>query len=267
MMDVEPLREVAGKIAIVTGAARGLGKGTAEGLADAGVHVVVSDILPDVEETFAAIREKHPDNNGYAQITDVSDENQVKELVEEAVNTLGCLDIMVNNAAIHLHEGLVADMEKETIDKIFAVNFYGEFFGCKYAARQMMKQKSGSIINLGSYGGKFGFPGYSAYCASKGAVHTFTTALARELAPHHINVNAICPGLAATEMHWSFMNAEADDRGMTLKQLKEEELGTIPLGRYGEGRDSAGAILWLASESGSYVTGQNLNINGGLYFA
>ena len=266
-MQIEPLRAVAGKTAIVTGAGRGLGRGTAEALADAGVHVVVSDILPQVNETFAQIKAKHPDNQGYAEIADVSNEDQVRQLVEGAVARLGRLDIMVNNAGMHLHEGLVADMPKETVDKIFAVNFYGEFYGCKYAARQMMKQKSGSIINLGSYGGKVGFPGYAAYCASKGAVHTLTIALARELAPYNVNVNALCPGLAATDMHWSFMNAEAESRSMTFDQLKQEELKTIPLGRYGEGRDSAGAILWLASESGSYVTGQLLNINGGLYFA
>lgn len=266
-MQVEPLRAVAGKIAIVTGAGRGLGQGTAEALADAGVHVVVSDILPQVNETLANIKAKHPDNKGYAEIADVSDENQVRQLVEGVVAKLGRLDIMVNNAGMHMHEGLVADMPKETLDKIFGVNFYGEFFGCKYAARQMMKQKSGSIINLGSFGGKLGFPGYAAYCASKGAVHTLTIALAREMAPYHVNVNALCPGLAGTEMHWSFMKAEAASRGMTFDELRQEELRTIPLGRYGEGRDSAGAVLWLASESGAYVTGQLLNINGGLYFA
>lgn len=266
-MQVEPLRAVAGKIAIVTGAGRGLGQGTAEALADAGIHVVVSDISPQVNETLAHIQEKHPDNQGYAQITDVSDEEQVKQLVEGAVAKFGRLDIMVNNAGMHLHEGPVVDMPKETLDKIFGVNFYGEFFGCKYAARQMMKQKSGSIINLGSFGGKVGFPEYAAYCSSKGAVHTLTISLARELAPYHINVNALCPGLAGTEMHWSFMHAEAASRSMTFDELKKEELTTIPLGRYGEGCDSAGAIMWLASESGSYVTGQLLNINGGLYFA
>jgi NAD(P)-dependent dehydrogenase (short-subunit alcohol dehydrogenase family) len=94
-----------------------------------------------------------------------------------------------------------------------------------------------------------------------------TTALARELAPYKINVNAICPGLAASEMHWSFMRAEAAARKITFEELRDEEFRTIPLGRYAEGRDSAGVILWLASESGSYITGQLINVNGGLYFA
>ena len=93
-----------------------------------------------------------------------------------------------------------------------------------------------------------------------------TQALALEMAPYHVNVNALCPGLAATEMHWGFMREEAQERGMTFDELKEEELDTIPLHRYGYGKDYAGAIMWLASESGSYVTGQLININGGIDF-
>lgn len=267
MADTQPFSEVAGKVAVVTGAARGLGQGTAETLAAHGVHVVAADILPAVHETIDKIRTAHPDNRGYAQDTDVSDEGAVRDLVEGAVKELGRLDIMVNNAGMHLSEGPVADMDAEIIDRIFAVNFKGIFFGCKHAARQMRQQKSGTIVNLGSYGGKLGFPEYAAYCSSKGAVHTLTISLAREMAPYHVTVNALCPGLAATEMHWSFMRAEAASRDMTFDELKTEELESIPLGRYAEGRDMAGTIMWLASGAGSYVTGQLLNLNGGLYFA
>ena len=263
----QPFSEVAGKIAVITGAARGLGQGTAETLAEHGVHVVISDISPDVHQTFEAIKKNHGDNEGYSQEVDVSDEDAVRQLVEGAVKKFGRLDIMVNNAGMHLQEGMVADMDVEIIDRIFSVNFKGIFFGCKYAARQMKKQKSGNIINLGSYGGKLGFPGYAAYCSSKGAVHTFTISLARELAPDHVTVNALCPGLAATEMLWSFMRAEAENRGMTFDELKDEELQTIPLGRYAEGKDMAGTIMWLSSGAGSYLTGQLINLNGGLYFA
>lgn len=267
MTNRQPFDDVAGKVAVITGAARGLGQGTAETLAEHGVHVVLADISPDLEKTFQNIKQSHPENEGYAQRVDVSDESAVRGLVEGAVRKFGRLDIMVNNAGMHLQEGMVADMEVETIDRIFAVNFKGIFFGCKYAAQQMRKQNAGAIVNLGSFGGKLGFPGYAAYCASKGAVHTFTISLAREMAPYHVTVNALCPGMAATEMHWSFMRAESATRGMTFDALEEEELRTIPLGRYALGRDMAGAIVWLASEGGSYVTGQLLNINGGLYFA
>jgi NAD(P)-dependent dehydrogenase (short-subunit alcohol dehydrogenase family) len=267
MANRQPFDEAAGKVAIITGAARGLGQGTAETLAEYGVHVVLADISPDVEKTFQAIAQAHPGNEGYAQRVDVSDEGAVRGLVEGAVRKFGRLDIMVNNAGMHLHEGMVADMAVETIDRIFAVNFKGIFFGCKYASQQMRRQKAGTIVNVGSYGGKVGFPTYAAYCASKGAVHTFTISLAREMAPYHVTVNALCPGMAATEMHWSFMRAESAARDMTFEALEEEELRTIPLGRYAIGRDMAGAILWLASEGGSYITGQLLNINGGLYFA
>ena len=128
----------------------------------------------------------------------------------------------------------------------------------------MIKQKSGSIVNIGSYFGKVGHAGSGPYGASKGAGHTMTQSLALELAPHQINVNALCPGLAASEMHWGFMEIEANQRGITFEELKKEELDSIPLGRYGEGRDMAGAIMWLATPSGSYVTGQLMNINGGL---
>ena len=201
----QPFGEVAGKVAVVTGAARGLGQGTAETLAAHGVHVVAADILPAVHETMDGIRAAHPGNRGYAQETDVSDEGAVRDLVEGTVKELGRLDIMVNNAGMHLSEGPVADMDVDVIDRIFAVNFKGIFFGCKHAARQMREQKGGTIVNLGSYGGKLGFPEYAAYCSSKGAVHTLTISLAREMAPYRVTVNALCPGLAATEMHWSFM--------------------------------------------------------------
>ena len=187
MADRQPFSEVAGKVAVVTGAARGLGQGTAETLAAHGVHVVAADILPAVHETIDGIRAAHPDNRGYAQETDVSDEGAVRDLVEGAVKELGRLDIMVNNAGMHLSEGPVADMDVDVIDRIFAVNFKGIFFGCKHAARQMREQKGGTIVNLGSYGGKLGFPEYAAYCSSKGAVHTLTISLAREMArlPRH----------------------------------------------------------------------------------
>ncbi len=259
-------RNVAGKVAIITGAARGLGKGTAETLASEGVHVVMGDKLPEVKDSFAEVKEANPDNRGYAVVLDVSDEAAVREMVEQAVGKLGKLDIMVNNAGMHLETGNVWETDIEKLDRVMAVNFKGILLGCKYAARKMIKQRSGTIVNIGSFFGKVGHAGSAAYGASKGAVHTMTQSLALELAPYGVTANALCPGLAATDMHWGFVQADADARGITFEEMKKVELEEIPLGRYGYGHDMAGAIMWLASPSGSYVTGQLININGGLDF-
>ena len=258
---------VEGKVAIITGAARGLGKGTAKTLAENGVNVIMTDILPLVEESCKEVLDANPKVKGYSVQLDVSDEAAIKELVEGVIKKFDKLDIMVNNAGMHLDTGNVWDTDTEKLDRIMAVNFKGIFYGCKYAAQQMIKQKSGTIVNLGSFFGKVGHAGSASYGASKGAVHTMTQSLSLELAPYNVNVNALCPGLAASEMHWGFMELEAKERGITFKYLKEEELNTIPLHRYGQGSDMAGAIMWLASESGSYVTGQLININGGLDFS
>lgn len=260
-------RDVSGKVAIVTGAARGMGRGVAETLAADGVHVVIADLLPTVGETWEEIKKDFPDNQGYAVQLDVSDENAVKEMVEGVVAKFGKLDIIYNNAGMHAGAYPVSDTNMADVDKVLAVNFKGIFHGCKYAAQQMKKQGFGTIVNTGSFFGKVGHAGSATYGASKGAVHTMTQALALEMAPYGVTVNALCPGLAATEMHWGFMREEAEERGITFDELKEEELKAVPLGRYGYGKDYAGAIMWLASESGKYVTGQLININGGLDFS
>ena len=260
------LRDVEGKVAIVTGAARGLGKGAAKTLASEGVHVVMADMRPLVEESFQEVKKASPDNRGYAVVVDVSDQAAVKAMVEETVKRLGKLDIMFSNAGIHAEPSNVWETDEATLDKLLAVNFKGIFFGCKYAAKQMIKQKSGCIVNTGSFFGKVGHAASAAYGASKAAVHTLTQSLALELAPYNVTVNALCPGLAATDMHWGFVAADAKARGITVEEMKQIELEEIPLGRYGYGHDMAGAIMWLASESGAYVTGQLININGGLDF-
>jgi len=259
-------RGVSGKIALVTGAARGLGRGIAETLAEEGIHIVIQDFRQDVIDTFKEIKKKNSDNKGYALAYDVSDEEAVKKAMDEVIRKFGRIDILVNNAGMHMDTGNLWETETKKLDRILSVNFKGQFFHCKYAAPHMIKQKSGNITNIGSFFGKVGHAGSVSYGASKGAVHTMTQALSLELAPYNINVNALCPGLAATEMHWGFMELESKERGITFDELKEEELSTIPLSRYGYGKDYAGTIMWLASESGSYCTGQLININGGLDF-
>lgn len=259
-------RDVKGKVAIVTGAARGIGFGAAEAFAGEGVHVVMSDVLPLVEESCEKLKKQYPDVQVYSQMVDVSDETAVKGLVDFTVEKFGKLDIMFSNAGIHITPKNLWENDMADVDKILAVNFKGMFHCCKYAAQQMVKQKSGTIVNTGSFFGKVGHAGSAAYGASKAAVHTMTQALAMELAPYKVNVNALCPGLAASEMHWAFVEEDAKKRGISFEEMKQIELDEIPLGRYGYGSDMAGAIMWLASKSGEYVTGQLINVNGGLDF-
>ncbi len=259
-------RDVSGKVAFVTGAARGLGRGIAETFAEEDIKIIIQDISPDIKNTFDEIKKKNPDTEGYAVVYDVSNEEDVKKAIEDTIIKFGRIDILVNNAGMHMETGNLWETETEKLDRIYAVNFKGQFYHCKYVVPQMIKQKGGNITNIGSFFGKVGHAGSVAYGASKGAVHTMTQALSLEVASFNVNVNALCPGLAATEMHWGFMNLESKQRGITFEELKEEELNTIPLHRYGYGKDYAGTIMWLASESGSYCTGQLININGGLDF-
>jgi NAD(P)-dependent dehydrogenase (short-subunit alcohol dehydrogenase family) len=259
-------RSVEGKFAIVTGGASGIGEGIAASLAAEGVSVVLADNRPLVLETAAAISTQNPDVSVIGRVVDVSVEGEVQDLVAFTESTFGRLDILVNNAGIHVPPTNVWETDMADVDKLMAVNFKGIFHGCKYGSRQMIEQRSGTIVNTGSFFGKVGHAGSAAYGATKAAVHTLTMSLARELAPYRINVNALCPGLAATEMHWSFVESDARERGITVEEMKALELQQIPLGRYGYGSDLAGAIMWLASESGAYVTGERINVNGGLDF-
>ncbi len=260
-------RSVAGKTAIVTGSARGIGEGIAASLASEGVNVVLADMRELVLESSARIQADNPDGRVIGRVVDVSDEQAVADLVSLTAAELGRLDIMANNAGIHVPPTNVWETDMADVQKLMEVNFYGVFHGCKYAAKQMIEQGvGGSIVNTGSFFGKVGHAGSSAYGATKAAIHTLTMSLARELAPYRVNVNALCPGLAATEMHWAFVESDARERGITVEEMKALELEAIPLGRYGYGSDMAGAIMWLASESGSYVTGERINVNGGLDF-
>ncbi|MCK8824214.1 SDR family NAD(P)-dependent oxidoreductase [Fuchsiella alkaliacetigena] len=260
-------REVKGKVAVVTGAARGIGAGAAKKMAEEGINVVVSDILPEVHETFKEIQEENPDIDGFAMEVDVSNEEQVKELIDKTVDELGQIDILVNNAGIHAGAAKIWEVEVEDVDKLMAVNFKGQLYGCKYASRYMKEQESGTIVNIGSFFGKVGHADSSVYGATKAAVHTMTQAISLELAPYNVNVNALCPGLAATEMHWDFVEQDADKLGITFEEMKQKELDEIPLGRYGYGKDMAGAVMFLASKAGEYITGQLINVNGGLDFS
>lgn len=260
-------REVAGQVAVITGAARGIGYGAAEALAKEGIHVVLADLLPEVHESWNKIKAQCPENEGFAMEVDVTKEDQVKALMDAVVKKFGRIDILYSNAGINGGEWAVTDLTEALIDKVFNVNLKGMAFCFKHAAIQMKKQCSGTIVATGSWYGKVGHANSGLYGSSKAAVHTLVQALAMEMAPYGVNVNAVCPALADSEMHWAYVRKEAAETGVPFETLKANELKGIPMGRLGTGADSAGCIMWLASESGKYCTGQLINVNGGMDFS
>jgi NAD(P)-dependent dehydrogenase (short-subunit alcohol dehydrogenase family) len=234
--------------AIVTGGARGLGAAVARRIEHDGGRVAVIDLAEGVDF-----------------VGDVSDEEFVERAVPATAEQLGGLDLLVNNAGVGGPETLVVDTTAAEFRRVLEVNLVGAFLAARAAARVMIAQGSGgSIVNLGSIFGQQGVAGGAAYCASKGGVALLTHSLALELAPHGIRVNTIAPGNMATEMHWEYLRTLAARSGTSFEEEVERVRATIPLGRHGTGEDIAGAVVWLASEDASYVTGQTIGVNGGV---
>jgi NAD(P)-dependent dehydrogenase (short-subunit alcohol dehydrogenase family) len=254
------------QVAIVTGAAQGLGRGTVLRLAAEGADVVPADIQPQVEETWAAVRERFPENGGFPINVDVTSASSVDAMIDQVVERLGGVDLIVNNAGVVQPMVPVAETSDEIFDRVIGVNLRGVFNGCRAAARVMREQGSGCIINLGSWYGKQGFANFGVYCASKSAVIRMTETLALELAPYGVRANSICPGNMATEMHWQALRDEAELRGITFEEMNQLVKESIPLGKQGTPDDIGAAVVYLASSEGAYLTGQALNINGGCLF-
>jgi len=242
-----------GKVAVVTGSDRGIGKGIATVFAKAGANVVIASRSTEgCSETCQEIRKLGVD--AIPMKCDVSKEKDVESLVAEAVKKFGKLDIFVNNAGVLLQKPLEEVSEKEW-DWLLNINLRGVFYGTKYAAKQMKKQgKGGSIVNIASIAALLGYPMLTTYCASKGGITAFTRAAAMEFAPDKIRVNAICPGLVETPMTKDML---ADPK------MREEYLNPIPLRIAGQPEDIAYGALYLASDEARYVTGIMLVIDGG----
>ncbi len=254
------------QVALVTGAAQGIGRVIALRLAEEGAHVVLADRLPAVEDAAAELRTKFPRNRGFAVCVDVTRTEEVDRMVGDTVERLGRLDVLVNNAGVNHPMTAVADLTDETFDHVIGVNFRGTFNVCRASARVMPEQGSGCIVNIGSWYGKQGFAYFGLYCASKAAVIRFTESLALELAPHGIRVNSVCPGNMATDMHWNSLREEAKIRDITFEEMDRQVKDTIPLGTQGKPEEIASAVVYLASEDGGYLTGQAINVNGGCLF-
>lgn len=240
------------KVAIVTGAGRGIGKAIALQFASLGAKVVINyrSSISQVEELLKTIQE----NGGEAIAirADISKEEEAKKLIEEAVSHFGRIDILVNNAGI-TKDNLLMRMSEEDFDSVLDINLKGTFFCTKSASKIMLKQKSGKIINISSVVGLTGNIGQANYAASKAGVIGMTKAVARELASRGITVNAVAPGFI-----------ESDMTDQLSDKIKEATLANIPLKRYGYASEVAQTVSFLASEAANYITGQVISVDGGM---
>lgn len=239
--------DLKGKTAIVTGASRGIGKAIAEKLFEAGATVI---LIARNEEKLKQLSEKL--NNSPYYPLDITDREKVIQTFKEIQKDY-TIDILVNNAGI-TKDNILMMMKEEEIDSVIDTNLKSVFFITKQVLRKMLKQRSGRIINITSIIGLMGNPGQSNYAASKAGIIGFTKSLAKEIGSRNITVNAIAPGFIETDM---------------TKDLPEENrkamLETIPLKRTGTPEDIANAVLFLASDLASYITGTVLNVSGGMY--
>jgi 3-oxoacyl-[acyl-carrier protein] reductase len=243
--------DLSGKVAIVTGASRGIGRAIAATLAARGAHVVAAARGDNAADTAAAIAQ----SGGRAEhaTVDVTDTQSVNELIGGAVARHGRIDILVNNAGV-ARDQLMLRMKRDDWDQVIATNLTAAFTCVQAALKPMIKQRSGRIISISSVVGEMGNAGQANYAASKAGLIGFSKAVAREVASRGITVNVVAPGLVETDM---------------TKAIAERAQGDwasqIPLGRIGTPEDVAAAVCFLASDEASYITGQVLAVNGGMY--
>ena len=240
------------KVAVVTGASRGIGRAIALELASRGAAVVIN--YNGSEERAREVQKEIEEKGGEAEIRqwNVADYKACESAVKDIVKTHGSIDILVNNAGI-TKDNLLMKMKEEEFDAVIDTNLKGSFNTMRHVARYMLKQKSGSIINISSVSGVLGNPGQMNYCASKAGVIGMTKSMAREIASRGIRVNAVAPGFIETEMIDQMTDA-----------AKEAGKAQIPFGRYGKTEEIANVVAFLASEKASYITGQVICVDGGM---
>lgn len=240
------------KVALITGASRGIGKETACTLAREGIFVVINyngsrqkalDVLGSIKKNGG---------EGAVYQCNVADYSQTEEMIQNLIKEYGHIDILVNNAGI-TRDNLIMKMSEEDFDKVIEINLKGCFNTIRHLSRQMLRQRSGKIINVASVSGVLGNAGQANYAASKAGIIGLTKTMARELASRGICVNAVAPGFIKTEM-----------TEVLPESIQENVTGQIPLKRFGETKDIAEMIAFLASDKADYITGQVIHVDGGM---
>ena len=246
------MSEIVTRSAIVTGGGKGIGRAVCLALAEQGVNVAVNyaGSQSAAEETAVLCREKGV--QAMAVQADVAQADQVEALFAKATEAFGRLDILVNNAGI-TRDNLIVRISEEDFDAVLSTNLKGAFLCCKKAARLMMRQRTGRIVNISSVVGLRGNPGQANYCASKAGLIGLTKSLAKELSSRHVTVNAVAPGFIDTDMTRVLPEAARD-----------AILSQVPLGTFGHPEDVAAAVAFFASEQAGYITGQVLCVDGGM---
>ncbi|MCI8784303.1 MAG: 3-oxoacyl-[acyl-carrier-protein] reductase [Dorea sp.] len=241
-----------GKVAVVTGASRGIGRAIAKKLASLGAFVVVN--YNGSQERAEEVKQEIEEAGGAAAVyqCDVSDYGKCETFIQDVITEYGHLDILVNNAGV-TRDGLLMKMTEEDFGKVIDTNLKGAFHTIRFASRQMLKQKGGRIINMSSVVGVTGNAGQANYAASKAGIIGLTKAAARELASRGITVNAIAPGFIETDM-----------TSVLPEKVREASAAQIPLGSFGKPEQVAAAAAFLASEDAGYITGQVLHVDGGM---
>ena len=244
-----------GKVALVTGAASGLGLATARAFAESGASVVLADWNEKAART-AADELAAQGHKAIAIRCDVADDAQVEAMVAQTVAAFGSLDAAYNNAGVQNVLAEMADTTREDYDRVMGINLRGEWSCMKFELQQMRKQGSGAIVNCSSLGGLVGGAERGIYHAAKHGILGFTKSAALEYAARGIRINAICPGLIWTPMADQMVAA---GQGDALKAMEK----SVPMGRVGRPEEIANAVLWLCSDAASYVTGQSISVDGG----
>jgi acetoin reductase-like protein len=255
-------RDLEGKVAIVTGGAKGIGRGIVEALAAHGASVVIADL--DLEEATATAEAVSAGGSGArAQRLDVTSWDDNKRLVSEVLAEQGQIDILVNNAGVSKSIPFV-DIDEAEWDRVFDVNVKGVYLATRAVLPHMIERRYGKIVNLSSMVGKEAIPLFVHYSASKFAVMGMTQGVAKEVAEHGINVNAVCPGVVRTPLWEPLLDQLSANKGISRDEAFKEFIAGIPLGRPQEPEDIGEVVAFLASEKARNMTGQGINVTGGM---